>query len=74
MQSCVMCEIRDVRSVERKACVDLFIVVTPGMVDLAPNALKSDLKKPRICLIWGQSDLLWRLPYHPWFMCLCVCL
>ena len=24
----------------------------------APNALKSDLKKPRICLIWGQSDPL----------------
>ena len=24
----------------------------------APNALKSDLKKPRICPIWGQSDPL----------------
>ena len=32
----------------------------------APNALKSDLKKPRICLIWGQSDQLWSQTYHPW--------
>ena len=30
------------------------------------NALKSDLKKPRICPIWGQSDPLWGLTYHPW--------
>ena len=28
--------------------------------------LKSDLKKPRICLIWGQSDPLWSQTYHPW--------
>ena len=32
----------------------------------APNALKSDLKKPRICPIWGQSDPLWSQTYHPW--------
>ena len=28
--------------------------------------LKSDLKKSRICPIWGQSDLLWSQTYHPW--------
>ena len=32
----------------------------------APNALKSDLKKPRICPIWAQSDPLWSQTYHPW--------
>ena len=32
----------------------------------APNALKSDLKKPRICPIWGQSDPIWSQTYHPW--------
>ena len=32
----------------------------------APNALKSDLKKTRICPIWGQSDPLWSQTYHPW--------
>ena len=32
----------------------------------APYALKSDLKKPRICPIWGQSDPLWSQTYHPW--------
>ena len=32
----------------------------------APNALKSDLKKLRICPIWGQSDPLWSQTYHPW--------
>ena len=31
----------------------------------APNALKSDLKKPGICPIWGQSDPLWGQTYHP---------
>ena len=31
----------------------------------APNALESDLKKPRICPIWGQSDPLWSQTYHP---------
>ena len=31
------------------------------------NALKSDLKKPRIRPIWGQSHLLWSQTYHPWF-------
>ena len=31
----------------------------------APNALKSDRKKPRICPIWGQSDPLWSQTYHP---------
>ena len=31
----------------------------------APNALKSDLKKPRICPIWGQSEPLWSQTYHP---------
>ena len=30
-----------------------------------PNALKSDLKKLRICPIWGQSDTLWSQAYHP---------
>ena len=29
----------------------------------APNALKSDLKKPCICPIWGQSDSLWSQTY-----------
>ena len=39
-----------------------------GMIGLAPapNALKSDMKKPRICPIWGQSDPLWSQTYHPW--------
>ena len=32
----------------------------------APNALKSDLIKSRICPIWGQSDPLWSQTYHPW--------
>ena len=27
----------------------------------ASNALKSDLKKPRICPIWGQSDPIWSI-------------
>ena len=35
----------------------------------APNALKSDLKKPRICPIWGQSDPLWSQTYNPWLKC-----
>ena len=30
-----------------------------------PNALKSDLKKPQICPICGQSDPLWSQTYHP---------
>ena len=30
----------------------------------APNALKSDRKKPRICPIWGQFDQT----YHPWII------
>ena len=30
-----------------------------------PNVLKSDLKKSRICPIWGQSDPLWSQTYHP---------
>ena len=30
----------------------------------APNALESDLKKPRICPIWGQSHPLWSQTYH----------
>ena len=35
----------------------------------APNALKSELKKPRICPICDQSDPLWSQTYHPclWF-------
>ena len=48
----------------------LALTVTPGMVGLAPKwvrlALKSDLKKPRICPIWGQSDPLWSQTNHPW--------
>ena len=32
----------------------------------APNALKSDPKKPRICPIWGKSDPLWSQTYHPY--------
>ena len=31
----------------------------------APNALKSDLKKARICPIWDQSDPLWIQTYDP---------
>ena len=31
----------------------------------APNTLKSDLKKTRMCSIWGQSDPLWSQTYHP---------
>ena len=31
----------------------------------APNALKSDLKKSRICPIWGQSDPLWSQTSQP---------
>ena len=34
----------------------------------APNALKSDLKKPRICPIWGLSDPLWSQTYHPCYI------
>ena len=30
------------------------------------NALKSDLKKSRICTICGQTDPLWSQTYHPW--------
>ena len=30
----------------------------------APNALKSDLKKPQISPIWGQSDPLWGQTYQ----------
>ena len=30
-----------------------------------PNVLISDLKKSRICPIWGQSDPLWSQTYHP---------
>ena len=30
------------------------------------SVLKSDLKKPRICPIWGQADSLWSQTYHPW--------
>ena len=29
------------------------------------RGLKSDMKKPRICPIWGQSDPLWSQTYHP---------
>ena len=29
-------------------------------------ALKSDLKKPPFCHIWGQSDPLWNRTYNPW--------
>ena len=29
------------------------------------GVMKSDLKKPRICPIWGQSDPLWSQTYHP---------
>ena len=36
----------------------------PGLFQMATNALKSDLKKSRICLIWGQSDPLWSQTYH----------
>ena len=36
-----------------------------GLTPKAPNALKSDLKKPRICPIWGQSDPLWSQTYQP---------
>ena len=39
----------------------------------APKALKSDLKKPRICLIWGQSDPLWSQTYHPWLLVTSEC-
>ena len=53
------------------------LVVEPGMVGLAPkwvrlapapNTLKSNLKKPRICPIWGQSEPLWTWSqtYHSW--------
>ena len=60
-----------------------FYTDKPGMVGLAPkwvrlapngtnpgapNALKSDLKKPRICPIWSQSDPLWSQTYHPWYL------
>ena len=31
----------------------------------APNSLNSDLKKTRICPIWGQSDPIWSQTYHP---------
>ena len=54
--------------------------LTPKWDRLSPNgtnpglfqirfALKSDLKKPRICPIWGQSDPLWSQTYHPWNGC-----
>ena len=36
----------------------------------APNALKSDLKTPQICPIWGQSDPLCSQTYHPWHIVL----
>ena len=30
-----------------------------------PNCTEFDLKNPRICPIWFQSDLLWSQTYHP---------
>ena len=33
---------------------------------IEPNVLKSDMKKFRICPIWGQSDPLWSQTYLPW--------
>ena len=32
------------------------------------NVLKSDLKKSRICPIWGQSDPFWSQTYHPCYV------
>ena len=29
------------------------------------NDLKTDMKKSRICPIWGQTDTLWSQTYHP---------
>ena len=40
----------------------LFQIIFQCIWRPAPNALKSDLKKPRICPIWGQT-------YHPCFKC-----
>ena len=34
-------------------------------ISTEPNVLKSDLKKSRICPIWGKSDPLWSQTYHP---------
>ena len=55
-------------------CVSRYYL-TAGMVGLdpnwvrlapeAPNALKSDLQKPRICPIWGHSDPIWMLNLTP---------
>ena len=33
---------------------------------IGPKWDKSDMKKPRICPICGQSDPLWSQTYHPW--------
>ena len=39
--------------------------LAPQWVRLAPNGTNLDLKKPRICPIWGQSDPLWSQTYYP---------
>ena len=36
------------------------------MISISHDVLKSNLKKSRICPIWGQSDPIWSQTYHPW--------
>ena len=42
-----------------------WVRLAPNWTNPGPNALKSDLRKSRICPIWGQSDPLWSQTYHP---------
>ena len=44
------------------------VLTSTSSRDPAPNVLKYDLKKPRICPIWGQSDTLSSQTYHPWIV------
>ena len=55
----------------------LSIVISELVPKVAPrqNALKSDLKKSRICPIWGQSDPRWtqyEIPNGTWKRALAV--
>ena len=51
----------------------LFQIRFQYILAVRQNVLKSDLKKSRICLIWGQSDpfwvqIWWARPHNPWVL------
>ena len=50
-------------------CTDIWSEKVPDLSHLGPiepNVQKSDLKKCRICPIWGQSAPLWAQIWSPW--------